>query len=175
MVKLVRRGYTQGQIAQEFGVTQQQVSHDWQLIMVDLAKERSADARVVIDRKLNELAEVKRQAWLAYDKSMTPRLKHIEEESNRGTKLTKHVEQGLPIDRYLTIILDCIREECRLHGLTQDLILQINQQVNNTNNTVNVFDWKALLGRSNSANDLEEKIRMAALPAPSTNGHAHHD
>jgi predicted transcriptional regulator len=70
MAQLMRRGYTQSVIARELGISQAQVSYDWKQLRQELRESRAdKDVKDAVDLQLEQLAEVKMEAWRAWEKS----------------------------------------------------------------------------------------------------------
>jgi predicted transcriptional regulator len=70
IARLMRRGYTQTVIAEELGISQAQVSLDWKQLRLELREHRGkTDVEAEVDSRLEQLAEVKMEAWRAWEKS----------------------------------------------------------------------------------------------------------
>lgn len=146
MMKLLRRGYTQGQIAEVLKISNQQVSYDFKLVISNLRGEMLEDTKDYVAQKLAEYAEIKREAWEAWERSKLDAQKSVVEtapplpskDDKAGTKkgkgdkgqaadvsvkalrMLKKVEttEGrLPSSDYLRIIAQCIAAERELLGI----------------------------------------------------------
>lgn len=139
VARLDRRGYNQFQIADLLGVTQQQVSYDLKAIRKQYAEATIATRAEYVAEKIEQLREVEREAWAAWDRS--------KENHERTTETTEKVEQPvaapsastettlgpegggnrlktiimkegrLPESAYLQTIIACHKEEAALRGL----------------------------------------------------------
>lgn len=122
MVTLVRRGWSQGMLAEKFGVSQPIISVELKAIYRKFAVRQDEDTEALINMKLDELAEVKREAWMAWERSKEDIQRETEEETKsavRGlsSKVAKMREGRLPAAQYLSIICDCIKQERELKAL----------------------------------------------------------
>lgn len=106
MVAMMRRGATQGEIAEQFGVCRQQISADWKNVVADLHEARREDTEYLLTKKLMELAEVKGEAWQQWDAGKQP-----------TTDAEGNERPGKPDDKWLRIVLQCIESECDLEGV----------------------------------------------------------
>jgi hypothetical protein len=78
--KLLRRGYTYQMIAEQFGINVAQVASDWEIIVKEVMLERNEETKQLVAKKLEELAEVKREAWRMWELSKAPFKKRSKEE-----------------------------------------------------------------------------------------------
>jgi predicted transcriptional regulator len=69
MVKLLRRGYTQQEVADIIGISQAQVCYDWKIVISKLRNESDTARDELIAIKLEEYREIKREAWDAWERS----------------------------------------------------------------------------------------------------------
>jgi hypothetical protein len=69
MVKLLKRGWTKRDIADYFGVTVTTIDKDWKLILTQLKEDRADEAQSLLEIKLAEYSEIKREAWAAWEES----------------------------------------------------------------------------------------------------------
>lgn len=122
MVSLVRRGWSQGMLAEKFNISRPMICMELKAIYRDFAVKQGEDTEALINIKLDELAEIKREAWMAWERSK----EDIERETNEETdskvrglssKVAKMREGRLPSAQYLSIICDCIKQERDLKAL----------------------------------------------------------
>lgn len=110
IAKLLRRGHTVGQIAEQLPhISYSQVRYDIKQFMAELAEERAEQAPSVLAAKLQEIAEIKREAWAEWEISKLP--------VTRYTKDGDAYEVREPQERYLRLIYDCVVKECELQGV----------------------------------------------------------
>lgn len=171
MVRLMRRGWSKYQIAEHLGVSYQTVLKDWRKITADMAVEADEDAKTLRDRKLEEYAEVKKEAWEAWERSKRLAIQQTEESSTSpsgkvGTKKSRVVKNQAGDPRFLHQILQCLESERTLLNL--DPVKQVGI-------TANVINWDALAGVIGGASlddQVERQIEAAVrgeeylLPAP---------
>ena len=140
MVRLMRRGWTKQMMSERFGVTIQQVHSDYKVVMGRLGSEVPVEERkMMVSAKLEELAEVKREAWAAWSESWKEHKRRMVERGLRSAapkgvnqeslrelfpaarmkriKEVDNYEPGCPGVQYLRIIVECIRAEREMMGL----------------------------------------------------------
>lgn len=167
MMKLLRRGWSKTQIAEKLGVHQTMISYDYKLVMKEVIANQTKDALFLRAKALEELAEVKKEAWIGWDKSKELHRKKVIEEYDKGddspmsTKTVDTTEGSLPGSHYLNIILNCIAKEAELTGINADKVLQVQQTV---------INWDKLYETpANAMDDIERKIKeVEALPDPNS-------
>jgi hypothetical protein len=69
MVSLLRRGASKARVAEKLGLSPQTIRHDWRLVLKRLIADRNVDAAAIKARLLEELEEVKAEAWDQWDRS----------------------------------------------------------------------------------------------------------
>jgi transposase-like protein len=163
MVKLLRRGWTKTAIAEKLGVHRTQVVHDWKQILEDLVETRDQEVNQLVVLKLEELGEVKREAWDAWERSKLDREKTVREdwESDSGSGSTKEIktrEGQVGEARYLDTVLKCIAAERELLGLNPKKSMEITGTVINWDSLVSTVQVSVETG---TVPDLiEEQIRQ---------------
>lgn len=126
------QGYTQQRIADEVGVTRQQVSLD----LIEIRKER--DTTTLFDfneakiKELEKIDNLEAEAWRCFYASSRPlkkkstRLKGKTQQGH-GSQLPNDLEQytyeeeRLPDPRFMLIVDKCIERRCRILGLEAPL------------------------------------------------------
>lgn len=195
IARLDRRGYTQFEIAQELrrmglvDLSQPMVSKHLKQIREDYAEAKVAERHALVIEKLDQLREVRAEAWRAYDRSMldarrrvterAPRLKDDEEEPRQAKRKKPGVksldddlrrikviitrEGRLPANEYLTTILKTIEMEMKLLGLLEDKTT--------VNNTV-LINWRSLEAEVEHRVEVESAAMRAieVKARPSSNG-----
>lgn len=132
MIRLLRRGWSRSMIAERFGVEVKLIDKDWSEVVRDLKKDRDEDIANLIAIKLQEYAEVKREAWDAWDKSKQDAVQNSTEQTQdqvqpdprvkpdvvaqkvKKGKVTKR-QSGDP--RFLEKIINCLAAERELLAL----------------------------------------------------------
>ncbi len=95
MISLFRRGWTAREIGTKLGVSREQINQDFKRVMRASIEERGRDVELIRTVKLEELAEVKREAWKAWDRSQMDAQRLTEEEALRKVE-TDGGEGGEP-------------------------------------------------------------------------------
>lgn len=80
-VRLLRRGWTKEMIAERQGVHPTTISWDFKCVLRSLNEEKDRDVEELVAVKLEELAEVKREAWAAWERSKEEHRKVTSEET----------------------------------------------------------------------------------------------
>src|ERR1019366_1925590 len=157
--KLDRRGYNQHAIAKAVGIGQSTVAYHLKRIMEDIKKRRLVDFNEGISRRVDDLNEIRREAWDAYERSKSDvesnekeqAIKKVYEESVDENGKAKRTEVGqemqlvkvidkisgrLPGCEYLQVIRAATMDIAKLQGLFDD------RPINN--NQINVLSWDSL-------------------------------
>lgn len=120
---LYSRGFSQSAIAQEIGVSQQQVSYDLKTIHERWRESGIRNLDEAKERELRRLDAVEQEAWDAWRRSQQEQQtteaevkpgKGDGERTNR-TKLIKRTSYGDA--RFLSVVRDCIARRCQILGL----------------------------------------------------------
>jgi hypothetical protein len=158
------RRKSQTETARIMGLTQGRISQI--LAETDLEfKERIRkrfDPTEMVARKLEQIDDIINEMWSAWERSKENAETNVVEEelrkvydeftdgngkktrqvSGESMQLVRKMQRvvgRLPEDRYIARIIDCLKEESRLLGLTDDAVIKIT---NTTNNQLNVgIDW----------------------------------
>lgn len=69
MVRLMRRGWSQSQIAEKLGVSAGQVHYDYKLVVKQITERTKEEAEVVVAMKIERLREISREAWVEWERS----------------------------------------------------------------------------------------------------------
>lgn len=120
IVTLYLQGHTQVQIGEMLGLSNQQISYDlatvrkrWQQQTVYNLDEHKA-------RELARLDTVERAAWRGWDRSQRPGVKknwHVTGDPEVATWKAIEMTRRDGDPRYLTIVMDCVHERCKILGL----------------------------------------------------------
>lgn len=138
--KLERRGYSHAAIGEVIGVSGSCVSNYLKKVKQHFIDSMVEDRGALVQQKLQQLKEVTREAWEAWDRSKKDKQRVLEEEitsngflrSKTGSSL-----QGQHGDvRFLNIILECIRQERDMLGLDAPKKVEA---------TVQTLDWSQLV------------------------------
>jgi transcriptional regulator with XRE-family HTH domain len=138
-LSLLRRGWTQTDIAAKLGVSQSQVSYDWHMVARRMARDMEEDAKHLVLLKLEEYGEIKREAWKAWEDSKREQVTLTTEETStpaspgrRGTirrRETSVLTPGMAGVGYLRLVLQCLEAERNLLGLDQAKKVQMGGRV----------------------------------------------
>lgn len=129
IVKYLRRGWTQTQIALELGLHPVTVNREWKLIREEFKNELKEDHEGILDQKLEELSEIKLEAWSAWEKSKEDAIKRTEETNERGGRSSETVEGQCGDPRFLLVVKQCIDRECELLGLNPEKEIRMKHEV----------------------------------------------
>lgn len=139
---MLSRGESRYSIARQLGESQRVIDQVLKTAVDLVVKERTIADDEERALKIAEYKEVKREAWLAWERSKAdaqkivverfkPRPKKDEDgnevEQPEQKKTTRSNEGRLPSSSYLTIILQCIQAERELMGLDPDLNINLKQ------------------------------------------------
>jgi hypothetical protein len=155
---------------------------------------RRLDPAELLAEKLEQLADIRIQMWDAWERSKENAETNVAEEELRkvyeeftdgGGKVTRQVvgesmqlvkkmqkiAGRLPEDRYIAKIIDCLKEESRLLGLTEDAIIKVTNTTNNVagdqnNLTVNWSSLKERPGVPDAVEGAIEAVGLASTPMP---------
>ena len=126
MPGLLRRGWTKARCAQKFGVSAAQVTQDWKEVQRRLDDVRNKDANALRFKSMEEIGEVKLEAWQAWEKSKEDaKSRSVTTEDFIGqdgapyqkVKVVEAVEGRIPANQYLQTILSCIEQERKIEGI----------------------------------------------------------
>jgi hypothetical protein len=139
LARLLRRGYSLAEAAKQLGLNAGIVERDWIRMLKDLRNRRANDAQEKVDVILEEYAEIKKEAWDAWDKSKKPFQKVMKEQTTSGKKhlsvdsdgdeivdknnpdtmerVQTTVEWQCGDPRFLQVVANCLEAERELQGL----------------------------------------------------------
>lgn len=191
IMKMLRRGATKQEICRKLGLNWGRVHHDWKVLLKDLSEQRAKDIEYHRAALLEQLAEIKKEAWDAWESSKQDAVREttttpfdLFDPSPEPTKKVKKtglaaalpemppkegtrtvVRAGQTGDsKYLTLIKSCVESEIELQGLKIAPANTINLQ-NNVNNIA--VDWTGLLNGlaeiSNGQDPIERQISEGLL------------
>ena len=167
MMKMLARGASRRQVAEHLGVSIEQVGYDYRLVMKELAANTTEDAAVVRQVKLEEIAELKREAWQAWEKSKGQRIKVTRStfEGNNGIReqVTEERVDACGNPQFLAVLDRLITAERELMGLNPPK--EVKADVNAT--VTHGIDWAAVADAASSRKaltEVEDRIRAALYP-----------
>lgn len=67
MAKMLRRGVSRVEIARKMGVPISRINYDWKFVLKQLRDSRSEDSKAMVEATLEQYAEVKKEAWEAWE------------------------------------------------------------------------------------------------------------
>lgn len=116
---LYLQGKTQAAIADEVGITQQQVSYDLKSIQQRWRTDTAINLDEAKQRELARIDTLERTYWTAWERSLDEKTKtrterRLGEETSKAS-IEKETLLGVPA--YLTGVQWCISERCKLLGL----------------------------------------------------------
>lgn len=173
MVRLIRRGATKSYVASVLGVHPTQITYDWKQVIREVMKERYTDLNEIVALKLVEYAEVKAEAWWAWDRSKQVAqeemakevaeqiLKHLDEAKDlpdgvsakdilANLKITVESRKG-PQNQFLQTVLSCLEAERQLQGLDPIKKIDLSGKV--------TLDWDKLLEGKSGHNEIEAELQ----------------
>jgi hypothetical protein len=124
ITKLKRRGWSNQMIAEHLGVAYGTVCADWKVVITEITRHRDEDAKALIAEKLEEIAEIKKEAWEGWIKSKEDAMKRVEESISSATgareknSLETVGQTGNP--SFLATVIKCVESECKLLCLFPD-------------------------------------------------------
>lgn len=127
LLVLMRRGLTKSEAAEKLGVNRLQVYRDWEEILHRL-NEDNQNSLVLM---LAQYAEVKKEAWAAWERSKENKERTVAEKVSPGQagqdkmKAVKVTEGHLPENSYLETVRKILDKECELRGLNPPKHLRI--------------------------------------------------
>lgn len=167
MMKMLARGATRRQVAEKLGVSVEQVGHDYRIVMRELAGEVAEDVQVIRQVKLEELAEMKREAWQAWEKSKEQKVRVTRStfENERGIReqVTEQRDGSCGDPRFLAVLDRVITAERELLGLNPPK--EVKAEVSGT--VAHGIDWEAVADAASSRKaltEVEDRIRAALGP-----------
>lgn len=167
LMRLLVRGWTMEEAAAKLKITKEQVQGDYQEVMKDLVRERTTNAEALRQMKLREYAQVKKEAWEAWERSKEDWHRRIVEETqSEGSnslgytnyKTVDTTEGHLPSNEYLKTVVSCLNAERALQGIDPPKKLNVSGTI---------VSWDVLVDQlpSNSERDEIEDAIMGALNA----------
>lgn len=169
-MSMLARGYTRRQIAEELGVCYSQIGHDYLAAMREMAAEEREDCKIVRDVKLEEYAEVKREAWAAWEKSKQQKVRMVRTTFTTATgdkeTVTEQRDGSCGDPRFLAIIDKVLQAERELLGLNAPTEVKADVK----SQTTYAIDWDAVANHKGGVPQVvEERIRLALGHAPTVN------
>jgi predicted DNA-binding protein (UPF0251 family) len=182
LMRLLVRGWTMEEAAIKLKITREQVQHDYSEVMKDLVRERTTNAEALRQMKLREYAQVKKEAWEAWERSKEDWHRRIVEEtqsegSNSGGytnyKTIDTTEGHLPSNEYLKTVVSCLNAERALQGIDPPKKLNVSGTIVSWDVLVDQLPpesqrdevEEAILGALNAGMEVEG-IGPPQLPAP---------
>lgn len=123
-IRLYCEGFTQYDIAQELGITQQQVSADIAVVRRRWAKASLEHMDRIKSMLLAKIDDVEHKATLGWEKSLGDKTTRIHEtvESEHGSvKRGKRIENRDGNPKFLDIMLKCIAQRANILGIHEAL------------------------------------------------------
>lgn len=111
------RGEYQTDIAERFGVSQQQISKDLAAIRAAWLASAVRDFDALKAQELAKIDAVEREYWLAWERSKKDKETEYREDSSKGFKSGKRREGQAGNPAFLAGVLTCIERRCAILGL----------------------------------------------------------
>ena len=110
-------GKTQDAIAQELGVTQQQISYDLKTIQERWRKSALVDLNEAKQRELERIDVLEREYWQAWENSKGEQSRSTASKAGEATRaqVVKFESAGDP--RFLAGVQWCVEQRCKILGL----------------------------------------------------------
>lgn len=79
LARLIRRGWTQSQVAEKLGVSEGQIRYDYRVIVKQITERTNEEVKAVVALKIERLREISREAWVEWERSKSDREKRRED------------------------------------------------------------------------------------------------
>lgn len=124
------RGFTQKEIADRLGISQQTVSRDWVTVQERWAARAGAKVHVVRAEQLAKLDALQREYWDAWERSQGKTEKVVESTNRQnGDTMTITTESVVGDVRYLQGVERCIEQYCDILGLKAPQRSEVSQTI----------------------------------------------
>ncbi len=172
------RGATQANIAEQLGLSRQQIGYDLGKIQEGWRTQTALDLDVHKAQELAKLDELERTHWQAWEESKQDKkietAKTYNHVNGAGTESTLRKESSVGNQSFLDGVLKCIGQRCKLLGLEvppaviqQNLINQVNIHPDEPVSPAQLAEYAEII-RNLAAQDVPaEAATLAVLP---TNG-----
>jgi hypothetical protein len=163
IMQLIRRGWTQTEIATKFGIAQETVSKDYRMILKEWREQRVELAADEIETKLAEYREIRSEAWAAWERSKLDAEKETHVTGDSFSTTTRTKEGRTPANEYLRTVLNCLQAERELLGL--DVVKEVHVKGQYLTAQVNWSDLAQHVPDHGPVPDLiEQSVRAALTP-----------
>lgn len=134
---LYLKGWRQIDIAEELGLSRQQIGYDIKTIQKRWRESTAINMDEAKQRELSRIDELEREYWLAWEKSKNERVMARQEKSAKDTiaraSMVKEQRDGNPA--FLAGVMSCIDRRCKLLGLdapikTQNFDIDLSKLTN---------------------------------------------
>lgn len=172
IARLKRRGWSVTQIAEILNLHPTMISREWKIIVKELQRDQHDDTKEYVACKLEEYAEIKKEAWEAWERSKKEMIKIVEEQAlsrpvtngrgkektttpavMRKIKETMTKEYRLAANEYLNTILRCLEAERELLALDPIKEMRLTATLN----------WDALSGALQDDDDRPNTVEQKLL------------
>ena len=117
VARLYLQGNTQSEIAQQFGVSQMQISKDLAVIRSAWLQSAVRDFDAARAGELAKIDEVEREYWAAWKRSQEDKEIIFEEHGVKGKRSGSRTEGQSGNPAFLAGVLTCIERRCAILGL----------------------------------------------------------
>jgi len=111
------KGELQAQIAQSFGVSQQQISQDLRAVRALWLAAAVRDFDAARAQELAKIDAVEREYWSAWERSQQDKESEFEENGPKGRRTGSRSEGQAGNPAFLDGVLKCIDKRCQILGL----------------------------------------------------------
>lgn len=122
VIELHRQGFTQVEIAKQLKTTQATISSDLKALLQEWRVESHDAYEQYLDREMDTLIQIEKTAWAHFEKSCIETI----ETTDLEDKKTRRIRTGCGDPRFLETILRCIGARCKLLGLDQKAVIDVN-------------------------------------------------
>lgn len=137
LIRMVSRDYSMEEIGRELNISTNRVYLEYKIILKQLRKERLDLTEEVIEQKLLEYKEIKREAWDAWERSKSSHIitKSKQTSGGMGGKLTyedtQTTETRVGDNSYLAVVLECLKAEREIQGLDPEKKMRVSGNIIN--------------------------------------------
>jgi hypothetical protein len=116
---LLEKGLTQVAIAQKLGVSQPTIAADLKVIKRDMRESQSRDLNKAVEKEIEALDAVEREAWAGWLRSQEPIETTRLVQKNGEKRIDKTVRKSPGDPRFLRMVLQAREKRCKLLGLDE--------------------------------------------------------
>jgi hypothetical protein len=165
----IRRGKNKSEIGRELGISQSQVTYDWNKSLANLQKERGDNLERLRTEQIEQVKWVADEARLAWDRAngrmLEEIIQQVLEQVDAGLESDEHkipdkfhiTLKSTPSSDFLQTVLKCIDKQCVLLGIEKP---QLPAGVVNNLNVVQTVDWTGMVERRVVEDQIAQEIKQ---------------